>query len=426
MVYKKSIYNLILQEEGEKVIVWNTKSGAIIKLDRDVWNSIQAEDFSNKRFLEFEQGLFDQGLVVEKNFDEYNSMILSKKATQLKCTDSFSLIIAPTLGCNYKCNYCFEKTTDKMYIMSDKTIDSIVEFVNKKIQSQNSLKFIDVTWFGGEPLLGFERVIAPLSTKLIDTCQHYNIEYKSSIITNGYFLTHDLIKDLIEKYAVNSFQITFDGLCETYSKIKNTTNAAYKRVKNNMFALSEYVRTCGKNIKIDIRINIDKNNSNEAVLFFEEIRNSGKNIDNLCFYLGRLQGEEKRYLSLTEFENEENNFELFTNEHLHDMWKPKNVWCVQHTMNSFCIGPNGEMYKCEREIGDPSKQIGNVVTNMYYNKHMLEFLNLESPEQCKQCKLFPVCLGGCPFMAMQSPDRYDCISSMDYAMKLAKRHVGIV
>lgn len=426
MGYKLSKYNLTIAEESEDIVIWNTRSGAIVKLDVDLWESITNGNYYSEKFLKFKQGLVDQGIIIDEKLNEYNTIILNKKREQLCESDTFSLIIAPTLGCNFKCNYCFEKSTTDMYLMSNETICDVVLFVKDKISSNSHLKNIDVTWFGGEPLLGFEKAIVPLSKQLIDICEENNIAYKGSIITNGFFLSSSIIKELIEEYKVKRFQITFDGLRKTYCKTKNTTESAYTRVKNNMLSLSKYARLHKKDIRIDIRINVDRNNLQEATQFVEEIRAENENTENLLFYLGRLQGEEGRFLSLEEFEMAEDSFEDCIGENLHDVWEPKCIWCIQHSMSSLCVGPHGELWKCERDIGDKDKMIGDIKTGIYFNQYLYDFLNIENNEMCRDCKLFPVCLGGCPYMAMQNVNRCECISSINYAIKLAKRHIGIL
>ena len=45
----------------------------------------------------------------------------------------------------------------------------------------------DVTWFGGEPLVG-KKPLLELSDQFIERCDRANVEYAAGIITNGYLL----------------------------------------------------------------------------------------------------------------------------------------------------------------------------------------------------------------------------------------------
>lgn len=60
-----------------------------------------------------------------------------------------SLIIAPTLDCNFRCPYCFEDL--KKIYMTKGTVNAIKNFVRNKIK--NGVTNLNVSWYGGEPLL---------------------------------------------------------------------------------------------------------------------------------------------------------------------------------------------------------------------------------------------------------------------------------
>lgn len=77
--------------------------------------------------------------------------------------------------------------------MDDRTENGIIDYI-KKTKARN----LFVTWFGGEPLLAFDR-IRSLSEKIFDL----DINYHSGMITNGYLLSEDIINDL-EKLRIGS------------------------------------------------------------------------------------------------------------------------------------------------------------------------------------------------------------------------------
>lgn len=89
--------------------------------------------------------------------------------------------------------------------------------------------------------------------------------------------------------------------------------------------------------------------------------------------------------------------------------------CGANRMNGFVLDPDGDMYKCWNEIGDKSVRIGNI-TNFGQrgkNERMREirWLTWEPFEyaDCLACKLLPVCMGGCSYLAMfVNRERPDC------------------
>jgi uncharacterized protein len=63
-------------------------------------------------------------------------------------SDVLQLIILPTEQCNFRCVYCYE-LFDYGLIRQE-----VVEWIkNLLIARKSSLKYLSVSWFGGEPLI---------------------------------------------------------------------------------------------------------------------------------------------------------------------------------------------------------------------------------------------------------------------------------
>ena len=73
--------------------------------------------------------------------------------------------------------------------------------------------------------------------------------------------------------------------------------------------------------------------------------------------------------------------------------------CGATIVNYFVIGPKGELYKCWNDIGDENFIVGNVVENKITNYELLSRYiggpNMMDDPKCCECKLFPICDGGC-------------------------------
>jgi uncharacterized protein len=118
-----------------------------------------------------------------------------------------NLNIAPTMDCNFACFYCFEEGNKFPSQMNANVEDAIVLFLEK-----NKKKSISITWFGGEPLIGFNNIMS-ISKKLKDK----NIIFGASIITNG-SLFNDKIISQLEQLNLKRIQISLDGIGETHNK----------------------------------------------------------------------------------------------------------------------------------------------------------------------------------------------------------------
>ena len=63
------------------------------------------------------------------------------------------LTLVPTIACNLRCPYCFEKSKPKG-VISNETCDKIIDFIKRDKRNP----CLDLNWFGGEPLLAINQI----------------------------------------------------------------------------------------------------------------------------------------------------------------------------------------------------------------------------------------------------------------------------
>lgn len=409
--YKQSQYNIMLPlTQDDNVFIYNTKSGAIVKLEHSIYTAICTNNFEQREVIQCIDGLLAEGIIVDARKNEFNEILFNQRREQYNCANKkLTIVVSPTLSCNYRCVYCFEgNTTSDIKIMTQDTMSDIISYLEQYILIHQNVKLIRVQWFGGEPLLAYKEVIIPLSQKFIEFCHNKRIAYESSIITNGYLLNNDIASALVTQYYVSSFQITFDGTEENYRKYKKPPKNAYNRVLENIFCLAKFVSENNFKAKISIRINVHKDNSNDALALSDRILSDERYNKHISLYLGHvINSNACNCFDLDDFEQIEKHFSMHIKKPLRK-FEPKKVWCSQYTINNFCIGPQGEMYACEHDFGKTDRIIGNVKFGMFYNEYYLEYLNQPVHLKCASCKLFPLCLGGCPNQRFNNETQHSC------------------
>jgi len=186
------------------------------------------------------------------------------------------LTIAPTLDCNMACPYCFEQKK-KMYMNKD-VQDKIIKFLEAYYEFKN-FSNLHITWYGGEPLLGLDAIYY-LSEKLISFCAKKNINYTSSMITNGVLLTRDVAQKLSNEYKVKVVQITIDGLPEYHNirRILIDGSKSFDTIINN-------IENCKDLMQITVRVNVDKKNKDNLDKLTDYFINEKGWINNPTFYL---------------------------------------------------------------------------------------------------------------------------------------------
>jgi len=178
-----SRYNHFIWNENEGVF-FNAKTGSFRYMDRPQFDTIR----SSLEFLPFEENykklpenvqawLVKEGYIVSSITNERLG-ILEKEVEFRKTSKTLALTILPTLECNLRCSYCYQDK--KKTFMTIGTEKKIEEFVSNWFE-ENDTKILDITWFGGEPLLALG-TICRLSERLIALCEKWKVQYFGSYL----------------------------------------------------------------------------------------------------------------------------------------------------------------------------------------------------------------------------------------------------
>lgn len=427
MKFKKSRYNIFVDEVDNKQLIFNSLSGAFATFNSDaykLYNNIDniEKDELDKTLLNYFNTMYTNGFIVESDVDEYD-IIKAKENIARFSSQIFSLTIAPTMNCNMNCPYCYEKKENK--IMSDDVIEALVKFFSDNVKD-GRYKGVVVSWYGGEPLMAKE-IVYRLSQRFIEICKNKNIQYSAEMITNGTLMDYSTAKKLKEECVVRKIQITIDGL----EKINNER----RRLKNNAGSFNTIISNlvAAKNIfdLINIRVNIDKDNTCEIdklIEFFHEKDLLLKK--NVILYFAPVVNDteackaiETSCYKLEEFEELERS--------IYDKMQKFNVMppyprtrvanCGAIGTSSFIIDPDGDLYRCWSEVNLKEKSIGNVAKGVFFNRRNIKWLSIDYDDKCKKCDKLPICQGGCPFHRIEKKTvdcRFVNSSSLKKALKI--------
>ena len=200
---KLSLFNIIFEHKNLFYIT-NTLSKGVLEINDEYRNILSSGD-TTALTTEDWQLLSEKGFAVDDKIDEMG--LLRYRANILKNSkEEMEFVIAPTMACNFQCAYCFE--TPRNGVMSNEVQKQILDFIYKKTNTEQN-KRIHIIWFGGEPLL-YPEIVINMNKQIYDYCQNNGKVLQSDVITNGYLLTKDIVKELQENH-INHLQITLDG-----------------------------------------------------------------------------------------------------------------------------------------------------------------------------------------------------------------------
>lgn len=400
MKLKKSMYNVEIDRiDNENVLMFNSFTTAFGIMDKracEIYfhsDLIDEECVKNKEDQETISIMKDNGFLVNRELDEYAKLKVIGNMSRYS-NENFSLMIAPTMACNMACPYCYEEKTNKR--MSENIENALVDYVEKTIIN-NKIKKFNVAWYGGEPLLE-KKMILRLSRKFINICKDNNVIYTAMIVTNGSLLDKSTANMLKEECQVSFAQITIDGLSENNNsrrKLKSGENS-FEIITNNIDVSNEF-------IDIKIRINIDKTNLEETkqlINYFMDDKKWDKN--RVKYYFAPVTNVTDACTAKVEDCFTSTEFGKIDAKLLDFIYKKGNVETIKEmypkfatcscdavTPNTYVVDPEGFLYKCADVIGIKSNRVGDIFSGPEFNNEYIELLNLDTPDECKECNLLP-------------------------------------
>ena len=406
--FKFSRYNVLFHSNG-KDYLWNTFSDALIELTNS-----EAACLKNTQFpapdLPYFDTLYDNGCIIDKGINELNKVLIDEKSVMLQHNpEAMYFTIAPGFKCNYDCVYCFEKDRFVYKKMSDETIDKVCSFIINSAENNPMLKIIKVNWFGGEPLL-YKSIIKEISNTLMGYCEKRGVKYTASIVTNGRFLDPDTAS-MLKKLNVCSVQLSFDGTKDVYVKKKRASSEDFDATVSN-------ICNCADIIPITVRINIDDDVTDAVELTSFFLKDCGLD-RKIKIYIAHIRdytcsdAETEADAHGRFLDAQEEYMKLFREKFSAESFcyippARRYTTCPTVCRKNFCIGPDGELYRCEHFFGKPERIVGTVYDGLYNNQQDMQYLLFRHPAKCLECEMLPICLGGCMNDAMNGNISLSC------------------
>lgn len=395
---KWSVWNDRIDVDENKTVVFNTFLRNAVLMDVSEIKEPGKLDESRLNTL------FQLGILVASDKDEKKEweMQFLKGKEDLSYID---LTILLTQNCQMQCVYCFEGAKGKSRI-SRSTMNDILLFLESRAVTCKRLR---VTWFGGEPLLAYDR-LKELSVVMMNFCEDHCIEYSADITTNGFALNRRRCDELISCLNVRRYIITVDGPEDIHEQRRPLVSRkpSFPVIWRNIEMLTEM------GAWVTMRMTIDKNNVSHIPALLDRIAGSKLNRRiGLAFcrtvdYNYAPDGISESLYSETEFADVE--WRLIRYAHRLGLWKYRfpsaapSGGCLRK--GDIVIGVGGEIYKCLDTVGNMQWITGHIGVQDDAAEPIPEWYGLWnkwSPLKdavCKECVLVPLCNGGCPHNAL--------------------------
>lgn len=343
---------------------------------------INNPDDNRESFCAFIDRMLAQGFVVEDDTDELDRV--KQKFEALTRPWEYYLMVLPTYQCNLRCWYCTQNHAELW--MSDETLGRIKKLIANKL-SDDEITHFRLSWFGGEPLLAYDKVLE-LTTFARDYCKEHGKTFSCDITSNATLLTPERI-EVLREAGVTSYQITIDGDRATHDSIKVLANrSAYDKTLANVDLIARHT-------KCTLRFNYTHENLKpEAIITDLKEKISEESFKNLYFFIYKVWQENREDVDQREVDRL---FKLGCETGMHSGYSRFGL-CYVDQKHFDCVWPNGSVGKCDNQSPDTNQaslEADGTVSWIIDQEALKPQLFGEEQSECDQCQYLPICWGPC-------------------------------
>ncbi len=400
MTFSKFNISAHLPDAGGRA-VYNTLTGGLVVLDEPVVKNLETGKREGLNDQEVES-LEEMGVLVPDGVDEdrlfdlfYNQIRFSGR--------ELSVTLLTTMNCNFACPYCYEgELTAGKKQMTDETAGHVIAWMKARAK-ESRVAEMDIQYHGGEPLLNIS-VIEKVGHEMTAFCKEEGIRLTTHMVSNGYLLDRKTA-ERVRAAGVKSVRITLDGPADVHdgSRFLKGGGKTFEKIMKNLSEIKEI-------LGVSIGINYTKETATRIPEFLDELTERGLGPDAIrrvgcapvmpgegstAFDSGCIPSDElfEDYLPMHE--------EVVKRGY----WRhedPEICPCPVVMAGNFTINYDGDVCKCPALADRPEYSVGHVSKDLVYNAEMYRSLGQHTfeNEECRNCAVLPLCLGGCRYLAL--------------------------
>jgi uncharacterized protein len=267
------------------------------------------------------------------------------------------LVIFPTEACDFRCTYCYEDHAPEK--MSERTVLALKQFLRNRLPT---LHQINVSWFGGEPLLAKDIMLDICGFIQHEIAGRTDFIFASSATTNGYLLDSSTLRELFAA-GITDYQISLDGPPEIHnrSRIRADGSGTFDRIWSNLMT----IRDSKLPVKVLLRIHIDDDTRLKMEPLLDLLRKELIHDDRFTVFfrvVSKLGGANDHLLNAIPEEDE-----LAVVAELEKtlgggkfMRKSDYEMCYASHANQLVIRANGDIAKCTVALYDERNKVGSL------------------------------------------------------------------
>ncbi|MDE6285773.1 MAG: radical SAM protein [Muribaculaceae bacterium] len=405
---KPSIYNSCIPLHNGYVLVYNATTDAYAicndaAISTDGHRIISCDEAVERKLVEI-------GAFVDDDADEVADLdaFIARNDNHASV---FHLPINPTLNCNFRCWYCYENHQAGS-MMGEEVLGSVLNLITRVVK-RPGLKRLSLSFFGGEPLMYFDKVAGPITKHAAAECRACGVKLHVHFTSNAYLLTPHILDSLAGINA--SFQITLDGARELHDKVRCTASGAgsYDAIVANIHS------ALLAGFPVVARINYTSANIDSVLSIVDDFKHWGEEKELLSVDLQRVwQDKEGGPSEDSTQEAVARTMERFRRAGLRctspAMLNSVKSPCYGDRRHNLLVNYDGNLFFCTARDFSAENSSGRLLPDGTPRWHDSEVLERRmkakfSRPACRRCRIAPICGGGCRQKAVERPVTDACM-----------------
>ncbi|GAA2683817.1 hypothetical protein GCM10010412_069740 [Nonomuraea recticatena] len=271
--------------------------------------------------------------------------------------DRLHLILLPTEQCNFRCTYCYEDFA--IGRMRPEVVQGVKNLIDRRA---GELTHLQISWFGGEPMLARSVVEEVASHASAVQRASTDLRYDSDMTTNGYLLDGSAAEHLAE-LGIRRYQVSLDGPSHHHdrTRVRADGRGSFEQIWRNLLS----IRDSSVNARILLRVHLTPANLSAMPSFLTRLRDVFLADPRFLVYLKRVvrlggpndssmdvcDPDDERLAALEEI--------VLGGDRSDGLFEPEEV-CYASRANSLLVRADGRLGKCTVGLSHPANTVGRL------------------------------------------------------------------
>lgn len=389
-----SRYNIWSRADDGAALLFNGLTGALLELSAEEEarvRAVLAAPGAVSSGDDVAEELLRVGCLVASHAEELARLEARAREGRSGRGGTMELVISPTWACNFSCDYCYvEQWPGAMRAETESAIARLVA------QSIAPYDLVEISWFGGEPLLRLDTVLR-VSAAVRDVAAAAGKGHRFYVTTNGYLLDAPVARRLVAA-GVQYVHVTIDGTSEWHDRHRVLSDGSPTHAR--LVANVNDALAAEPGLHVTVRSNVDEHNVSSVPALLQEFSPELRARIQVSVIPIKGAGTDpsaELYRSINRAVTQA--LDMGYQYYGVQLPRARTGFCVAERRGNYHIGPDGSLYCCTPTDAKPAALLGRLRpdgTPELVAGYEARYDGDPFGADCRACEHLAYCMGGCP------------------------------